>query len=91
MAWRGSTPVAVKVLRDMGALAGYLKGRVVAYELWNEPNFGQYVVSQKQRDIPLVYLKLLNSGYDAVKSVARSNVVMITMAIGSSMSVGEDM
>jgi hypothetical protein len=50
--------------------------RVRYFQMWNEPNFGQYVVSQKKSQIPLVYLKLLNAGYDAVKSVSKSNLVI---------------
>jgi hypothetical protein len=50
--------------------------RVRYFQMWNEPNFGQYLVSRRQEDIPRVYVNLLNAGYDAVKDVSRSNVVL---------------
>lgn len=50
--------------------------RVRYFQMWNEPNFGQYLVSQRQQDIPQVYAHLLNAGYDAVKGVSRSNIVL---------------
>jgi hypothetical protein len=56
--------------------AGNTLPRVTHFQIWNEPNFGQYLLSRRQSDIPLVYLKLLNAGYDAVKSVSKSNLVI---------------
>ena len=56
--------------------SGSVLPRVRYFQMWNEPNFGQYIVSQRQRDIPPIYLKLLNAGYDSVKSVSKSNVVI---------------
>jgi hypothetical protein len=50
--------------------------RVRYFQIWNEPNFGQYLVSRKKTEIPPVYVKLLNAGYDAVKGVSKSNVVV---------------
>src|SRR4051794_5246475 len=50
--------------------------RVRYFQMWNEPNFGQYLVSQKKEDIPGLYVKLLNAGYDAVRGVSKSNTVV---------------
>jgi hypothetical protein len=50
--------------------------RVKYFQMWNEPNFGQYLTSKKRSEIPFYYLKLLNSGYDAVKKVSGSNLVL---------------
>jgi hypothetical protein len=50
--------------------------RVKYFQIWNEPNFSQYLVSKRKSDIPLVYAKMLNAAYDEVKGVSRSNVVM---------------
>src|SRR4051812_13334223 len=49
--------------------------RVRYFQLWNEPNFGQYLTATKSR-IPLYYSRLLNAGYDEVKGVSRSNLVL---------------
>ena len=50
--------------------------RVRYFQMWNEPNFGQYLLSQTQAEIPRYYVRLLNAGYDAVKAVSRSNFVL---------------
>ena len=50
--------------------------RVRYFQLWNEQNFSQYLVSRKKSDIPLVYAKMLDAGYDAIKAVSKSNLVM---------------
>jgi hypothetical protein len=50
--------------------------RVRYFQMWNEPNFGQYLISRRQSDIPPMYVRLLNAGYDGVKSVSKSNVVI---------------
>ena len=50
--------------------------RVRYYQMWNEPNFGEYIVSRRQVDIPRYYVGLLNAGYDSVKAVNRSNLVL---------------
>ena len=56
--------------------AGNTLPRVRYFQMWNEPNFGQYLVSQRKADIPPIYVRMLNAGYDAVKGVSRSNVVI---------------
>jgi hypothetical protein len=56
--------------------AGNTLPRVRYWQMWNEPNFGQYLTSRKKSEIPTYYLKLLNAGYDAVKAVSRSNKVL---------------
>jgi hypothetical protein len=50
--------------------------QVKLFQAWNEPNFGQYLTSKRQSDIPVYYAKLLNAFYDNVKSVSRSNLVI---------------
>jgi hypothetical protein len=50
--------------------------RVKYFQLWNEQNFSQYLVSRKKADIPLVYAKMLSAGYDEIKAVSRTNLVM---------------
>jgi hypothetical protein len=50
--------------------------RVKLFQLWNEPNFGQYLTAAKKSQIPVYYAKLLNAGYDAVKGVSKSNLVI---------------
>ena len=56
--------------------AGEPLPRVKLFQMWNEPNFGQYLSSPNKRDIPRYYARLLNAGYDAVKKVSKSNVVL---------------
>jgi hypothetical protein len=55
--------------------------RVKLFQIWNEANFGQYLTAKRKSDIPIYYAKLLNAGYDAVKSVSKSNIV-ITAGLG---------
>jgi hypothetical protein len=50
--------------------------KVKLYQLWNEENFGQYLTSKKQSDIPVYFAKLLNAGYDAIKSVSKSDLAI---------------
>jgi hypothetical protein len=50
--------------------------RVRYWQMWNEPNFGQYIGSRTKAEIPLVYSKLLNAGYDEAKGVSSSNLVL---------------
>lgn len=63
---------------------GQVLPRVRDWQLWNEPNLyvelnPQWVKTRGgrwQEESPTMYKALLNAGYDAVKSVARSNVVV---------------
>lgn len=85
---RGTYDVNAREYRDfMTALATRYSGsfkdaagsplpRVRYWQMWNEPNFAQYLVARKKQDIPVVYVRLLNAGYDAVKAVSKSNVVL---------------
>ena len=57
--------------------------RVRHWQLWNEPNLYNFLNPQWVRDgrrwrrvSPRLYKRLLNAGYEAVKSVARDNVVV---------------
>jgi hypothetical protein len=50
--------------------------RVRYFQMWNEQNFGIYLTSRSKTEIPRVYVRLLNAGYDAVKRVSHSNVVV---------------
>jgi hypothetical protein len=50
--------------------------RVKYFQVWNEENFGQYLTSKNKTEIPVYYAKLLNAGYDSVKKVSKSNVVV---------------
>ena len=50
--------------------------RVRYYQAWNEQNFGQYLRAPRKSDIPVAYVNLLNSAYDAVKGVDGSNLVL---------------
>jgi hypothetical protein len=56
--------------------AGNPLPRVRYWQMWNEPNFGQYLTSKRASEIPFYYLRLLNAGHDAVKGVYRSNQVL---------------
>lgn len=51
----------------MAALATRYKGRVAAYEIWNEPNLNYEWGNQ--RPDPATYTKMLQTAYTAVKSV----------------------
>lgn len=55
--------------------------RVRYFQMWNEQNFGLYLMSRRKSEIPEVYVRLLNAGYNAVKRVSRSNLV-ITGGLG---------
>jgi hypothetical protein len=50
--------------------------RVKFFQIWNEPNFSQYLVSRKKADIPLIYAHMLSAAYDEVKAVSKSNLVL---------------
>jgi len=71
--------------RYSGSFAPYGDGvalpEVKLFQIWNEPNFGQYLTSKRKTEIPVYYAKLLNAGYDAVKGVSGSNLV-ITAGLG---------
>jgi hypothetical protein len=50
--------------------------RVSYFQIWNEPNFGQYLFDRQKAKIPIYYVRLLNAGYDAVKAVSKTNLVL---------------
>ena len=50
--------------------------RVRYFQIWNEPNFGQYLTASSKARIPVHYGKLLNAGYDSLKAVHSDNTVV---------------
>jgi plastocyanin len=80
--WGGSDKVTYPTdVNDFGRFmklaAERYKGKVVGYQIWNEPNLaqeaGRYVVSAR-------YAEILKQGYTAVKSVD-PNAIVITAAL----------
>ena len=55
--------------------------RVRYFQIWNEPNFGQYLTASSKARIPIHYAKLLNAGYDSLKAVHADNTV-VTAGLG---------
>jgi hypothetical protein len=64
----------------LGALAAYLKGRVVAYELWNEPNLSYEWGNQAPN--PEAYARLLQAAYPRIRS-ADPNALVISAGLAS--------
>jgi hypothetical protein len=56
------------------AVAQHFAGRVSRYSLWNEPNW--YTWLSPHDDAPLLYRKLVQTGYKAIKSVNPSAQVV---------------
>jgi hypothetical protein len=50
--------------------------RVRYHQVWNEPNFGQYLVSATKSEIPRQYARMLNAYYSGAKQASKSNVVI---------------
>ncbi|UCC86365.1 MAG: PD40 domain-containing protein [Anaerolineales bacterium] len=75
----------------MGALAARYKGRVAAYEIWNEPNLN-YEWGYLEPD-PAEYTALLKAAYQAVKAVDSDALVisggLATTGDGSSTAMGD--
>ncbi|MCX6022556.1 MAG: cellulase family glycosylhydrolase [Chloroflexi bacterium] len=59
----------------MGKLAGYLKGKVDAFEIWNEPNLN-YEWGNTDPD-PIRYGQMLKAAYPKIKA-ANPNAIVIT-------------
>jgi hypothetical protein len=56
----------VKLWKDfVGAAAAHFKHKVKRYSLWNEPNWYTWISPHKRA--PLIYRKLLQTGYKAIK------------------------
>jgi len=56
----------VKLWKDfVGAVATHFKGKVKRYSLWNEPNWYTWISPHKKA--PLIYRKLLQTGYKTIK------------------------
>jgi hypothetical protein len=77
--------------RFMGALAARYRGRVAAYEIWNEPNLN-YEWGYLQPD-PAVYTALLQAAYRAVKAADPQALVisggLATTGDGSATAMGD--
>ena len=58
----------------MGAITARYKGRVVAYELWNEANLA---AETGNRINPGFYVEMVKAGYLAVKSADQNAVVVL--------------
>jgi hypothetical protein len=75
----------------MAALAARYKGRVAAYEVWNEENLN-YEWGYRQPD-PAEYVPLLKAAYEAVKAVDPAALVLVgglaTTGDGSETAVGD--
>jgi hypothetical protein len=75
----------------MGALAARYRGRVAAYEIWNEPNLN-YEWGYLQPD-PAVYTALLQAAYRAVKAADPQALVisggLATTGDGSATAMGD--
>ena len=68
--------MATRYSGSFKAADGTTLPRVKYFQIWNEPNFSQYLVSRKKADIPLIYAKMLSAAYDEVKAVSKSNLVL---------------
>ena len=66
--------------RFMGALAAYLRGRVLGYELWNEPNLS--VEWGGQPPSPEGYAALLRAAYPRIKA-ADPQALVVTAGLAS--------
>jgi polysaccharide biosynthesis protein PslG len=74
--WAGSPPDNGKAFADfMGALATRYKGRIQAYQVWNEPNLAREWGNK--RPDPAGYTRMLRSAYQAVKA-ADPNAIVVT-------------
>ncbi len=56
-----------------GAVAAHFKGRVSAYELWNEPNIVQFFAPRVD---PSLYVRMMQAAYPLVKAADPSAVVL---------------
>lgn len=59
-----------------GAAAAHFRGRVAAYEIWNEPNSVTSWTSGPQGPEPAVYTAMLKAAYPAIKGADRSALVI---------------
>jgi hypothetical protein len=57
------------------AVATHFKGRVTRYSLWNEPNWYTWISPHKKA--PLIYRKLVQTGYKTMKRVNKKAEVVI--------------
>lgn len=56
----------IKLWKDfVGAAAKHFKGKVKRFSIWNEPNWYSWLTPHKKA--PLLYRKLVQSGYKAIK------------------------
>lgn len=66
----GSFPTSKEGLKAYGEFCKYaanqLKDKVDAFEIWNEPDLGNY---KENRPTPAQYTRLLKTAYEAIKSV----------------------
>jgi hypothetical protein len=70
-----------------GAVAARYRGRVAAYEIWNEPNAAQSWTSGPQGPEPAVYAGLLKAAYPKIKA-ADGGALVLAGALGSVFSLG---
>ena len=74
--WAGTPPGNAQAFAGfLGALAGRYKGRIQAYQIWNEPNLAREWGGS--RPDPAGYAKMLRAAYQAVKA-ADPNAIVVT-------------
>ncbi|BBX85271.1 cellulase family glycosylhydrolase [Mycolicibacterium aubagnense] len=70
-------PASAEAYGDFaGAVASHFRGRVDAYEIWNEPNAVMSWTSGPQGPQPDVYAGLLKASYPKIKAADRGAVVI---------------
>jgi len=83
-----SPPASAAVFGDFaGAVAAHYRGRVDAYEIWNEPNAVMSWTSGPQGPEPAVYADMLKASYPKIKAADRGAVV-IGGVVGAVVSFG---
>ena len=74
--WAGNPPDNAGHFADfLAAVAGRYKGRIHAYQVWNEPNLAREW-GQKRPD-PAGYVRMLKTAYPAIKN-ADPNAIVVT-------------
>ena len=73
-------PTPAQYAGAVADLAGQLKGRNVAYEVWNEPDEKDFWLNGPQ---PAEYAALLKAAYPAIKSADPAAVVLVGGLVGN--------
>ncbi|MBJ7339793.1 cellulase family glycosylhydrolase [Mycolicibacterium sp.] len=83
-----SPPASAAAYADFaGAVAARYRGRVAAYEIWNEPNGVLSWTSGPQGPEPARYVELLKASYPKIKA-ADGSAIVVGGALGAVISFG---